>query len=691
MKEIFTKVAHRSETFKRWTRKPFSIMNSLYKQIHIGFLVVSYSLLLTPAELNSQNIDTIGIGQHYDIEEISVVGQRTPAFYSQTTRKITVLDEQDIVRLPVYSVNDLLEYIPGVDIRQRSPHGVQSDVQIRGGSFDQVMILLNGINITDPQTGHFNLNLPVELSAIKRIEVLHGTGARVHGANAYKGVINIITEKTGSELSGGYTWGDHKLRHGFISARLHRKRFYNGIQYSVRESDGFTNNTDYNIKNLYYQGGYSNRNFGADIQLGLNNKDYGASNFYSPSFPEQWEEIKTRFISADINYRKTTNHVNFKAYYREHLDHFLLERNNPAFYENFHKTNIYGSHLSYTKSWTGGISNLGVNFRQENILSTRLGNDIDNPEKVENTDSTFYNYGYTRDNLGMFLEHALHLSRWHVTAGAMANYNKDYDDEMAFSPGIDVSYYIVDDLKVYSSANQSIRLPTFTDMFYSDPTNEGTETLDPEKMKGFELGTRFEKGWPNLTTVIELTGYYEIGENVIDWIYQPERNLYKAMNIGELNTYGSEFIASMGFRTPVIYLLKLENIRLSYTYNQIDKSTDGLVSKYSLNNLQHKAGINATHGITKKWHFNWNLAYYDRNGTYLDYNSQTGETITEPFEPYWLVDARIYFDARFLKLFLDVKNVFDTRYTDVSNLIQPGRWISGGFEIAISGNKPPQF
>ena len=129
---------------------------------------------------------------YVNLRKIEVV-KNQPGIASESLRIVTTLTRNDIANLPVRSINELLDYVPGIDVRSRGTNGVQADITMRGGTFDQVIILLNGINITDPQTGHQNLDLPVDISVIDRIEVLQGTALNVFGLSAFSGAINIIT------------------------------------------------------------------------------------------------------------------------------------------------------------------------------------------------------------------------------------------------------------------------------------------------------------------------------------------------------------------------------------------------------------------------------------------------------------------------------------------------------------------
>ena len=268
-----------------------------------GILILIISMLLliiiSPATF-CQQPDSLHYSRNLTLEEVSVIGQRTPSVYDQVARKITVITKEEISSSPVSTIQDLLEYITSIDVRQRNVHGVQADVQIRGGSFDQVMILLNGVNISDHQTGHFNLDLPITLSSVERIEILHGSGSRIYGANAHKGVINIITAKNLSNVTAEVSAGQYGLLNSSLAGNLSKGKFYNGLNVSRNVSDGFTSNTDYKLRNIFYQGGAYLKPLDVSWQTGLSNKAFGANNFYSPRFPEQFEETGTMYGSLNL-------------------------------------------------------------------------------------------------------------------------------------------------------------------------------------------------------------------------------------------------------------------------------------------------------------------------------------------------------------------------------------------------------
>src|SRR5665647_3284603 len=153
------------------------------------FLLISFQSVHSQQKKDSTAI------QLSDVE----INANSKKLYSEMGRILTIIDKTEITKNAVTSLDQLLDYVAGVDIRQRGTNGTQADISIRGGSFDQVLVLLNGVNITDPQTGHFSLDLPVDLQNIHRIELLQCPSPRIWGPNAYSGVINIVTGQDSKE------------------------------------------------------------------------------------------------------------------------------------------------------------------------------------------------------------------------------------------------------------------------------------------------------------------------------------------------------------------------------------------------------------------------------------------------------------------------------------------------------------
>ena len=184
--------------------------------------------------------------QHLMMDGVVVTASRTPVEAQKSTRIVTVITKTEIARAPGRNLNDILRNIPGLDIRQRGPLGTQADLSIRGGTFDQTLILLNGVNITDPQTGHHNLNLPVDIESIERIEILNGPAAKSFGPNAFSGVINIITgNRSPNRISTSLLLGQYGLSGASANISNTLGKLEQFLSLSRTASDGYIENTDF--------------------------------------------------------------------------------------------------------------------------------------------------------------------------------------------------------------------------------------------------------------------------------------------------------------------------------------------------------------------------------------------------------------------------------------------------------------
>ena len=182
--------------FRQFKRKGYALFACLGRVVIIGVLSVATLTSASAATDNSNTTDETGDPQKIDkettLDDVEVTGSCAPLALGQAVRMVTVLSREEIQAAPVQSINDLLKIAVGVDVRQRGPIGAQTDVSIRGGTSEQITILLNGISICDPQTGHNAFDLPCDISDIERIEVLEGPAGRVYGTSSLVGAINIV-------------------------------------------------------------------------------------------------------------------------------------------------------------------------------------------------------------------------------------------------------------------------------------------------------------------------------------------------------------------------------------------------------------------------------------------------------------------------------------------------------------------
>ncbi|WP_297093839.1 TonB-dependent siderophore receptor [uncultured Draconibacterium sp.] len=684
-------------TFRKWGRKNYSSFLTVRKQVVISVLSVVY-LLSAPVITMATVQDTSEVKMEYDLDEIEVSAQRTPALYSQVARIISVIESKEIEAAPAQSVQDLLEYVAAIDVRQRGTEGVQADVSVRGGTFDQTLILLNGINITDPQTGHHNLNLPVSLAQIERIEILEGPAARVYGPNAFSGAINIVTRQSAdSEISAAVSGGSFGYFDGNLAGSFSTGKMQHMLAFNGKRSDGYTNNTDFDELNGFYSNQLNTEKGVLKFQLGLSEKGFGANSFYTPKYPNQYEATKTLFTSLKWEGNGPL-HLTPVVYYRRHHDRFELYRTDkyqptndgynvwqndtlPGWYSghNYHLTNVYGANLNSWVKWAAGKTAFGVEFRREQIYSNTLGIDMDEPKDVPGEDAQFTKSD-DRNTVSGFLEHAYYINNWTFTAGLMANYISGSDLGLNVFPGIDVSYNVSEAVKIYSSYNTSLRMPTFTDLYYDGPSNIGNPDLKPEKSATLEGGLKLRSKLVRGHAVL----FYRHGKDIIDWVKEdPTSEIWQPQNLTEINNLGTEIQAQRLFRNE--FGNRYPNLQISYLYNNVEKGNADFVSNYALDNLKHKLVGSLSEQLAKGLTLDLHFVFQDREGSYTQFENKmpVGEVA---YDPFWIFDGKLNYTRNKFRIFASVNNIFNKKYNDIGNVIQPGRWFKTGIAYKIGFN-----
>ncbi len=658
-------------TFKRWGRKAYSLFNAIKKPVRIGVLLAIYTTVAKP-ELVFAQTDSSNVSMEYNLDEVEVSAQRAPVAFSQVARIVSVINREEIEAAPVQSIQELLEYALSVDVRQRGVQGVQADISVRGGSFDQTLILLNGISISDPQTGHYALDLPVSLKNIQRIEILEGPAARVFGPNAFSGAINIITSSDDqTNLKADVAGGQHELADLNLSGNLNSGACKQFVAFNRMSSDGYIDNTDFKTWNAFYQTKVNTNPGTLDFQIGRTNKAYGANSFYSVKYPNQFEETKTTFASLKFE-TGTKIHLTPSIYWRRHQDRFELFRGNPTTYPfNYHLTDVFGSNFNAWFNSRFGKTAFGAEIRTENVWSNVLGETMTTPIEVPGETGRFFTKSYSRTTVSYFAEHSVHLNKLSVSAGIMTNWISDQKFGWNVYPGIDVSYAFSEHIKLYGSINSSLRMPTFTDLFYSDPTHLPNPDLNPEESVTYEGGVKLNH--TGFTGHLDV--YHRRGKNLIDWIRKSENDKWQAQNLTRINSTGFEFSGNIFPEKIWRKRFFITKLGLNYSYSELSKGENNLLSNYVFDNLKNKLDVEISHKIWNKLKGSWRFSYQDRNGM---------RTQTESYQPFWLVNTRIMWKTPSTEIYAMASNLFGTKYFDLGTIEQPGRWISIGISHQIN-------
>ncbi len=667
--------------FKRFVNKSYSAFNSLSKVVTIGVLTgcaltSAHASAVKPSEAIRMELKTDTIAQQ-DLEELVVTASRAELPLSQASKIVTLITRKEIERSPAQSVQELLNSVAGIDVMQRGPHGVQSDISLRGGSFDQVAILLNGINLTNPQTGHYSFDIPINLSDIERIEIVHGPASLVYGASAFAGGINIITRK--DKESNGYVnvqGGLHKLLSTEARGAYKAQSSLHQLSGGYSRSDGYMDNSDYKQLNLLWQSRFDIDKNTLDLQAGYNSKEFGANTFYSPSYPNQFDDTQSVFASVK---GETNGKLKFipQLYWNRHYDTFQLIRegtpNTPSWYtnHNYHQTDVFGANLTFQYASRLGITSFGGEFRNEGIMSNVLGKPLDTP--IGN-----YTKSDNRTAINYFAEQNFLFDNVTLSVGALINHNTANTNQFDFYPAINTSYRITEKVSLFASWNKATRMPTFTDLYYTTKTHTGNSNLKSEQSEALEAGVKVV----NRVINANLTAFYMKGRNLIDWVKPSEEALWESRNHSKINKRGVETNINMNLKELLGKSVPLNSLSLGYLYLDQNMVDDELISNYTLNHLRHKFTASLQHDIMRNLSMTWNFRWQERTGQYLKYVEAQPTEVT-PYQPFNLLDIKVNYKLKNINLYANINNVFNTEYLDLGNLPQPGVWLMMGVNWTI--------
>ncbi len=652
--------------FRRFVRKAYSAFNSMHKVVNIGVLTSSMLAFAHLSPVSAQQ----GAGTVADkmpeeeLDEVTVTAARVETPLAQSARLVTVITRAQIEQAPVQSLQELLAYAAHIDVIQRGGHGVQADISIRGGSADQTAILLNGINLTNPHTGHYNLDLPVNLSDIERIEIIHGPSALIYGSGAFSGGINIITKKEiDARVYANAEAGMHNLWRGDVRGAAEIGRTKNSLSAGYQSSDGYIPHSDYQMYNLLWQTRWKAReNAYLDMQLGYNNKHYGANTFYSAKFPNQYERTSAYMATLKGSFGQTLRVIPI-LYWSRHYDQFDLIKNTPKG-RNFHRGDTYGANLIFQYTSRIGTTTLGGEVRREDIVSSKLGKPRAHPEG----DYTKYD---DRTTSSVTLEHTYATSRFSLSAGALVNYNT-LTDAVRFYPSVSAAYRPAEGLKIATTWSQSTRMPTFTDLYYTQETHHANEHLKPERSESVDLGVTYDR--PLVSAYVK--GFLMWGRDMIDWVRTSGDAKWASWNLTEVDKQGVEIGATLrpGEQWPT-----LGHSELSISYARMNQTADskGLESKYLLNYLRDKLTVQLRHPVYRNFSAAWHFRLQKRMGNYRRFEGSADAGL-HPYPAFSVLDLKLNYKLRNVDLHVNLNNLYDTQFYDVGNVPQAGFWLMGG-------------
>lgn len=608
------------------------------KKLTSIFLLLGTTLLF--AQVDSLEVKT------NKLDEVILNSTRIDLPLSEHSRTIQVIDASDIQVSGAPNVVVLLQQISGIDIRQRGVEGMQADLYIRGGSFDQTLLLIDGIKLEDAQTGHHSLNLIPPIDLIERIEVLKGPAARIYGQNAFTGAVNIVTKAAGSGANNlTVQRGSYDQYH--LKSTLQTKGKQGGIlgHFSYNASDGYRHNTDFINRNYFVKGNFKANDVPINFIGYFSDREFGANGFYAtPTATEQYEETEGSLVALSAVKKTEKSIFKPRIYWRRSQDMYVFIRDNPSVYRNLHITNKAGVALDYSLFSTLGTTGIGIDFARVGISSNNLGD-------------------HSRNMTTIFAEHRFLLfgDQLDITPGIAFNNYTDFGTH--FFPGIDFGFAFNTRFRAYGNVGSTYRIPTYTDLFYSDSTTIGNANLKPESAVAVELGLRYTGSMFSFSAAY----FNRNSEDLIDYVKDTEAARWEANNIQEVTTGGFEFESIFKYT----FSIHPQSFRLGYTYidDEVKGVTEYNFSRYSINSLKNHFTLRSFNQWSNTISSGIVLKVAERTlgepYTVLDFNTQ------------WASPNKV------LRITFLLNNLFDEVYTETNLVPMPERNGSLGVQFSF--------
>lgn len=605
----------------------------------IAIICIVMAVTGVRAHVDTARVDSTIIA----MQQVTVTAGLTRLHPALAPFSVAVLRAEDLQAQPVRAVSDALAYVQGVDLRQRGPLGVQSDVSIRGGTFEQTAIMIEGMRLNDVQTGHNTFSIPILPSDIERIEVVKGGAARALGAGAMDGAVNIVLKRPSAQPSvhASIMGGDASFMEGRLSASIGTGDMSHRVSAQAMRHAGWIPSSDVELQSVLYHGSLDLGDGRAGVLLGATNKAFGANGFYTPRFPEQWEKVTTYLggVNVDLPLASDIDLV-VRGLARINHDEFRLKRNDPAFYTNTHRTEQYLAQVGMTTRSQKGSSSLLFEGGTDAINSSNLG--VHDRLRGSIIGETVRHFGDLR--LGFSGGILAFSDRTPLTTG-----------------GVDVSYRLdLHDQAVtllYLSAQSNGRIPTYTDLYYRDPTTTGNPLLKLERARTIEFGVRRTAADYTISAAV----YTRDGSNMIDYAIDTA-GMARAENISNVDVLGVDLSGSANVDLGWLHFLRLGVLYQSLTTSAPTRT------RYVADNLRSQAVLESR----------WVLPAEIR-ATYI---ARLVERVTQP-TMYVLHDVRLWRSFGPITLTAEATNLSSEHFVETGFVAIPPRWARIGIAYSL--------
>ena len=596
------------------------------------------------------------------------------------------------------SISEALEFVPGVDVQSRGAWGIQTDISIRGGSFEQVALRVNGMRWSAPHTGHHLMNIPMDPEDLGHVEVVRSGAGPWAGVGAFSGAINMETNSgadgnraTFTAELGSFDW--QRLR-GHVDWKTGQVTHH--VSLSRASTLGHIENADATIERLYYGMDWARGNHRWKGLLAAESKAFGAQNFYTSVYPDQYEETGSAVAQLSWEMEKDRLRVQAGLHGRYHADRFELYREGAGWYNltddgfyvaqwfqpdtaglyapgaswypgaNQHRSFVTAANALAQWESAGWTFSAAADVRNEVIRSNRLGAVLEGENEAD-----VYTRGDDRQNLDGYVSAHREGKGWDATLTYGVNANSRFG--MFGLPAVQLTKSVGSNGRFFGSAGRSVRHPSFTDLYYNLGGAVGSENLQPEQSDQLEAGARWKLASPAKGAMfIESTRFFRRGTNLIDWVRFDGSDVFEATNLSAVDFWGGDI--AIQYQQPSTDRIHIQHARVSSTWMDASRTSQGFTSNYVLDFVRLK--YDALVRVAGKGPIAWTVrgSVQDRTGVALQWSDAALLQL-------W--GAEISFrggDGNQLswKGHVRLDNAFDVQYADRGSVLQPGRMVRFG-------------
>lgn len=558
-----------------------------------------------------------------------------PGTLAQSSREVLVLEAEQLRDLPVTTLGEALALAASLDLQSRVPGALFGDVRMRGTHFGGVLVCIDGVRWNDPQTGHFNLEIPIPLEMVERIEVLTGSQCAFYGSEAVGGVINVITRRNDGRKEARLEGGSYGSASAAALVEGGRASWQGRVFGGYGRSDGFAENRDFTAVQAAAEGSRTLAHGHFRALYTFLDQRFGAQNFYGP-YPS-WEATTTHglLLSAVLDEGPLAGHpARVDATWRRHDDHFLLFRDRPAVYENRH-TNTTGQVKAVSVLFKGRGATLtgALEAARDELTSVRLGD---------------HRVNRVAGALEWLQELAPGLS---LQASLRGDHSSTWGRQ--WTPGAGLVWMAAPNLKLRAAWGKAFRAPSFTELYYTSPAQMGNEALRPERSRSVEVGADW---FPGAGAALSLTLFRRWDRDQIDWVRWAPGDPWTAANLGALRAQGASFQAS---GRPATRL----SASFGWSWTRLDLPAAEYASRYAPDCVRHHLTATLTADLPKAMRLSTTCTYKDR---------------ALPGSDPLLLSLRLARTFGPVEAFLQGENLLDRHWEEIQGIPLPGRTVSAG-------------